>query len=598
MSTILVIDGSAICRELLAKALETEGFSVACAPTCADALRILPDVKPGVIVLDPAAPGEGVRFLEVLRRNPGTRSLPVALLTEITDKKFVRSAGVLGVRDYILKQKFSLAELLTRVQKYVRAGPSAAADGDGAKPRGGAAPPAAATLSLPISLRPQEAAPDSAERPAVRLSREQTVARLDNFAGTRTLPGVIAEVIALVNSPRGAISDLAQVLKRDPVLAARVLHMANSAAFASQKPRISNIDEAVRNIGTGGVRGMILSVGLFESLPLAEQDKTQLLRCWQHSFAVASIMDRLVPPSDATPAGVAHLTGLCHELGEIVLRQQYPQEYAAATQRAVQTGKGFPPAISDVLGIPYQEFMSLLLTKMGLPPVITVPIEEFFDRAVRRAATGIGSVLSRALRMANVYAHGIMLAPVPDAPVTPISSAEYRNTFGAGPVPELDAVMLRSEALTQVNLLSGVSGAQAAELCRPLITAQCGRIWYCRHASYSDFDPVAALLGFAGEVEISDGLPDPLALATYDALVIAAARQDNPQVGQQEVGQIARLTAGRPLPVLYLSGVAAEALPASDQIMCRKLPISLSDAVDFLNAAAQFKSAAQTTAAA
>ena len=99
-----------------------------------------------------------------------------------------------------------------------------------------------------------------------------------------------------------------------------------------------------------------------------------------------------------------------------------------------------------MLGIPYQEFMSLLLTKMGLPPVITVPIEEFFDRAVRRAATGIGSVLSRALRMANVYAHGIMLAPVPDAPVTPISSAEYRNTFGAGPVPSLDAVLLRSEA--------------------------------------------------------------------------------------------------------------------------------------------------------
>ena len=74
-------------------------------------LRILPDVRPGVIVLDPATPDDGVRFLEVLRCNPASRSLPVALLTEITDKKFVRLAGALGVRDYILKQKFSLAEL-------------------------------------------------------------------------------------------------------------------------------------------------------------------------------------------------------------------------------------------------------------------------------------------------------------------------------------------------------------------------------------------------------------------------------------------------------------------------------------------------------
>lgn len=576
MSTILVIDGSVMCRELLAKALETEGFSVACAPTCADALRILPDVRPGVIVLDPAGADEGLRFLEVLRRNPASRSLPVALLTEITDKTFVRGAGVLGVRDYILKQKFSLAELLTRLQKYARGAPVPGLEVRRERAREETAAPVA-----PV------AAAAAVERPVIRLSREQTVARLDNFAGTRTLPGVIAEVIALVNSPRGAISDLAQVLKRDPVLAARVLHMANSAAFASQKPRISNIDEAVRNIGTGGVRGMVLSVGLFESLPLEERDKTQLLRCWQHSFAVASIMDRMVPPSDATPAGVAHLTGLCHELGEIVLRQQYPEEYAAATQRAAQTGKGFPAAISDVLGIPFQEFMSLLLSKMGLPPVITVPIEEFFDRAVRRAATGIGSVLSRALRMANVYAHGMMLAPVPDAPVTPISSAEYRNTFGGVAVPNLDPEMLRSEALTAVNLLSGASGAQASALCRPLITGQCGRIWYCRHASYSDFDPLAALLGFAGEVEITDGLPDPTELGKYDVLVVAAARQENPLPVQQEVGQIVNLTASRPLPVLYLSGAAPDALSAPPQVVCRKLPISLTDATAFLTAAAQ-----------
>lgn len=592
MSTILVIDGSAMCRELLAKALETEGFSVACAPTCADALRVMPDLKPGVIVLDPAAPAEGIRFLELLRRNPATKSLPVALLTEITDKTFVRCAGVLGVRDYILKQKFSLAELLTRLQKYARGAASPGGEARGGRaPDSAAAPPA--PLSVPITLGPRELAADPAppDRAAVRLSREQTIARLDNCAATRTLPGVIAEVIALVNSPRGAISDLAQVLKRDPVLAARVLHMANSAAFASQKPRISNIDEAVRNIGTGGVRGMILSVGIFESLPLAEHDKTQLLRCWQHSFAVASIMDRLVPPSDATPAGVAHLTGLCHELGEIVLRQQYPQEYAAATHRAAQTGKGFPGAISDILGVPYQEFMSLLLSKMGLPPVITVPIEEFFDRAVRRAATGIGSVLSRALRMANVYAHGLMLAPVPDAPVTPISSAEYRNTFGAAGVPGLDPQMLRSEALTAVNLLSGVSGAQASELCRPLITGQCGRIWYCRHASYSDFDPLAALLGFAGDVHLSDGLPDPAELKNYDALVVAATRQENPLATQQDIGQIAQLTAGRPLPVLHLGGVAPDALSAPPQIVCRKLPVTLSDVTAFLTAAAQPKSA-------
>jgi hypothetical protein len=323
-----------------------------------------------------------------------------------------------------------------------------------------------------------------------------------------------------------------------------------------------------------------------------------LLRIWQHSFAVASIMEKLVPASDATPAGVAHLTGLCHELGEIVLRQQFPEEYAAATEHAARSGKGFPPAISEVLGVPYQDFMSLLLSKMGLPPLITVPIEEFFDRAVRRAATGIGSVLSRALRMANVYAHGMMLAPVPDAPVTPITGAEYRNTFGAAAVPELDPVQLRSEALTTVNLLSGVSGAQASELCRPPVSGNCGRIWYCRHQSYSSFDPLGVLLGFAGDVQVSGSLPEASELANCNALVVAATRQENPLVAKQEVEQILRLAGGRPVPLLYLSGVGGEALSVPEHVVCRKLPISLVEALGFLDAVGKDSAASQAMAAA
>ena len=139
-----------------------------------------------------------------------------------------------------------------------------------------------------------------------------------------------------------------------------------------------------------------------------------------------------MPPSDATPAGVAHLTGLCHELGEIVrLASSIRRSTRPPLCRAVQTGKGFPPAISDVLGIPYQEFMSLLLTKMGLPPVITVPIEEFFDRACPAPRPGSAACCPAVADGQRLCPRDHACRPVPDAPVTPISSAEYRNTFGS-----------------------------------------------------------------------------------------------------------------------------------------------------------------------
>jgi hypothetical protein len=235
---------------------------------------------------------------------------------------------------------------------------------------------------------------------------------------------------------------------------------------------------------------------------------------------------------------------------------------------------------------------------MGLPPLITVPIEEFFDRAVRRAATGIGSVLSRALRMANVYAHGLMLAPVSDAPVTPLTAAEYRNAFGVGAPPELDPVQLRSEALTAVNLLSGVSGAQATELCRPLVSGKCGRIWYCRHSSYSSFDPLGVLLGFAGDVEVRDALPEASDMPKYSALVVAATRQENPLIAKQEVEQILRIAGGRPVPVLYLSGVAGDVLSVPENVVCRRLPISLVEALGFLDAVGKDTASTRSLAAA
>ena len=583
MGRVLIVDASAICRELLSKVLEGIGLEVACAATEAEALEAVGRAPPDLLLLEPHPTGQGFRVLEVLRHNPRCKDLPVIILTDAADKTSIVRAATLGVRDYMLKSRFSLAELLTRVQKYLRPG-AAGPLSHSPEPPKPHTPPAAG------KAQEQQRPPQPVViKPTVKcLTREQTVARIEKGLQTKTLPGVVAEVMGLVNSPRGAISDLAQVVKRDPVLAARVLQLANSAAFASQKPRVATIDEAVRNIGVSGVRSLVLSVGMFESFAAEGQDALETLRCWQHSFAVASIMDRLVPPSDATPAGVAHLTGLCHDLAEIALRQQFPEEYAAAAELVARGGQSVHQARTAVFGIPFHELAVLVLTALGLPPVIMVPIEELLERGARRQAAGMGSLLSRALRIANVYAHGLMLAPAADAPVTPITTTEYRSACGQGTPLELDDHVLRSEALTAVNLLSSASSAVTARLCRPAVEPTGLRVWYARQPMYSSFDPLTAFLRLAADVDIHQAIPSsPQQLGGYDAIVVAAARAENPLAAQQEVGQILKLISSQPIPVLYLSGVGPEALPGRGQITCTKLPVSLSGLADFFARAAQ-----------
>ncbi|HEY8748899.1 MAG TPA: HDOD domain-containing protein [Tepidisphaeraceae bacterium] len=578
MPQILIIDASPICRELLAKTLEGAGFEVACAQNSAQATVVLSSTKPDLLIIDPATDSGVLRLIETLRQTSKGHRPAVIVLTELMDKASVLRAGQLGIRDYMLKQRFSLAELLIRVQKNVRTSDSIAPEVATALAR----PIAAMPILPPTTVLETTGIVPSSSR---RLSREQTLSRVEACTQAKTLPGVVTEIIGLVNSPRGAISDVVQALKRDPVLAARVLQVANSAAFVSQKPRITSVDDAVRNIGTSGVRTMVLSVGIFESFTPEGPSSLDVLRFWQHSFAVAAIMERIVPVSDAAPPGAAHLVGLCHDLTELALSQQFPEEYTAAADLSKQSGEPTYRSRSVVLGLPYHELAVALLRKMGLPPMITVPIEEVLERSALGPQAGNGSILARALRMANMYANALMLPSGPDASITPFSISECRGVFEKGATPVLDDFILRSESLTMVNMLSGVTSREIPALCRPTIDKSDVRIWYSRHPGYADFDPLVAWLRMVGVVEVHAKLPALASeLDACDVVVLAAARQCNPLTLQQQISELLKATSIRAKPVIYLSGVDPQHISAGSFGSSHKLPVQMPQLAETMKA--------------
>ncbi len=55
-----------------------------------------------------------------------------------------------------------------------------------------------------------------------------------------------------------------------------MLQVANTVKYASNKPRIATVEEAVRNIGVGTVRNIALSAGVFEAFPSDARDGSNL----------------------------------------------------------------------------------------------------------------------------------------------------------------------------------------------------------------------------------------------------------------------------------------------------------------------------------
>ena len=79
------------------------------------------------------------------------------------------------------------------------------------------------------------------------------------------LPDFAIKVIELVRDPDVSIAQLSGIVSKDPVLASRLLGLANSAYFASMQ-EISTVQEAIVRMGTGAVRNLVVTVCFYSRM--------------------------------------------------------------------------------------------------------------------------------------------------------------------------------------------------------------------------------------------------------------------------------------------------------------------------------------------
>ena len=564
MSFVLVVDDMALVRELLNAGLKGAGYETQCAADGHQALAATKARVPDLVLLDLSMPGMGgLAVLESLRATPATAKVPVILLTASGEKENIIKAARWGVQDYLLKSQFSLKELLSRVNKYA---PLPKPNASVASPAAGA-PPAPSPAPAP---RTEVKPANPSTQVSKVLSREECTRRAEHALQARTLSGVVAQVVSLATSPRTDLSDLANLVSRDPVLSARVLQAANSAGYMSTRGVVSNIYEAVRNIGCSAVRDIAVAMGVFDAMPASSPDGFNPIRCWQHSFAVATLCQRLVTDADS---GLAYLVGLCHDLGEILFRTHFSEEYRQVLQALEATGKRRDELERTILGMTQGELVQVILRCLGLPDAIRLPIEEYYKGGL---IPGAAAPLARVLRLAEVYANGALLASSANSPIRPITRAECRSATGQDHPPTPDGPALRSEIFALTAMLARLSAKDEAELMAPLFPRRKSRVFLARDASLSSFDPIAAVLDAMAEVTVSDALPSADALAAHQGLVVLARSTSAGEFAPQTITKLAPST-----PVMWLVGRIDDRLPDTP-VKPLAWPIPLGQIADFI----------------
>jgi two-component system, OmpR family, phosphate regulon response regulator PhoB len=117
---ILVVEDEPSIAELISINLTHAGYAVSRALQADEALLLLRNTKPDLVILDWMMPGKsGVQFARELRSNPATQAIPILMLTakgEEADKVLGLDAGA---DDYVTKP-FSPKELVARVKALLR----------------------------------------------------------------------------------------------------------------------------------------------------------------------------------------------------------------------------------------------------------------------------------------------------------------------------------------------------------------------------------------------------------------------------------------------------------------------------------------------
>jgi two-component system phosphate regulon response regulator PhoB len=117
---VLVVEDEPAQREVLAYNLEAEGFKVARAETGDEALLLVEEETPDLIVLDWMLPGvSGIEVCRRVKSKTETRGIPIIMLSARSEEVDRVRGLETGADDYVIKP-YSVVELMARVRSQLR----------------------------------------------------------------------------------------------------------------------------------------------------------------------------------------------------------------------------------------------------------------------------------------------------------------------------------------------------------------------------------------------------------------------------------------------------------------------------------------------
>jgi HD-like signal output (HDOD) protein len=198
-------------------------------------------------------------------------------------------------------------------------------------------------------------------------------ALLQNPNALPTAPKVVEELISSFEKTDVSLEEIARTLSLDPVLAAKLLRLANSAYYHVSR-RIGNVEDAVRMLGFVTVRTLVISSGLvggFKSVPGLD-----LKRFWRYSLHTA-VAAKWIAKKIGVNTDLAFTIGMMHAIGQLVMHAGLGEKVQELDQQAGAFDMARPLAEKAAFGYDFSEVGAELAVRWKFPDIFPETIRDF-----------------------------------------------------------------------------------------------------------------------------------------------------------------------------------------------------------------------------
>ncbi|MDZ7380094.1 MAG: HDOD domain-containing protein [candidate division KSB1 bacterium] len=186
-------------------------------------------------------------------------------------------------------------------------------------------------------------------------SREEKLRRyLAKVEYVPTIPTIVNQVLTELENPDANLNEVVEVLMADQVLTLRMIRLVNSA-FWGLKHQVQSLKEAIVFMGLREVRNVVLSTWLVNAF-VSKVARFRIEAFWEHSFGCGLVCQLLAKAVGYGQVDRAYLGGLLHDVGEVVLCQNFPEEFAQVVSLVNTQGYTYHAAEEEVMGINHTDF--------------------------------------------------------------------------------------------------------------------------------------------------------------------------------------------------------------------------------------------------